>query len=294
MPRPPRLHVPGGCYHVILRGNHREPLFDDRADRRILNAIVGDVLSRFSARAHAFCWMTNHLHLLLQISDAPLGKLMQRIAMRYSRLRHRALRTTGHLFERRYKAKLVDVDAYFLTLVRYIHLNPVKAHMVPQPSSYPWSSHRAYLGQEVIPWLTTELALSMFSSDPVRARALYQQFMLEPGDDDLDDESHPDDPRIMGSDRFINSIPLVPYKPRSTQSLESLASDICASHSLSLDTVRSRSSARVLTAVRLRILEHAIDQRVATLTEVARFLDRDPSTLCKLARTHSNRQRKIQ
>lgn len=272
MPRPPRLHVPGGCYHVILRGNHREALFDDPADRRLLNNIVGEVLGRFSARAHAFCWMTNHLHLLLQIADAPLGKLMQRIAMRYSRFRHKALRTTGHLFERRYKAKLVDVDTYFLTLVRYIHLNPIKARMVSQPSDYPWSSHRAYLGHEVIPWLVTDLALSMFSSDFVRARTLYQQFMLEPvDDDDIHEGSHPEDPRVIGSDRFINSIPFVPYKPRSPQSLESLASDICAEHSLSLNLVRSRSSARFLTAVRLCILEHAIDQRVATLTEVARF-----------------------
>ena len=85
MPRPPRLHVPGGHYHVILRGNHREPLFDSPADREALGDIVAKAIERFDARVHAFCWMTNHLHLLMQIDQRPLGKPMQRIAMRFTR-----------------------------------------------------------------------------------------------------------------------------------------------------------------------------------------------------------------
>src|SRR5688500_17648376 len=124
MPRLPRLHVPGGCYHVILRGNHREPLFGSTADRDRLAALVAEALLAHNARVHAFCWMTNHLHALVQISDRPLGKLVQRIAVRYAKHRHRQMRTSGHLFERRYRAWLIDADAYFLTLLRYIHLNP--------------------------------------------------------------------------------------------------------------------------------------------------------------------------
>ena len=111
MPRLPRLHVPNGFYHAVLRGNHREALFDAAADRQVLNDIVADVINRFGARVHAFCWMSNHLHALLQIADRPLGEIMQRIAMRYARHRHKTLRTTGHLFERRYRATLVDTDA---------------------------------------------------------------------------------------------------------------------------------------------------------------------------------------
>ena len=81
MPRPPRLYVPGGYYHVILRGNHREDLFACPNDRFALNEIVIDVINRFNARLHAYCWMTNHLHALIQINHQPLGKLMQRIAI---------------------------------------------------------------------------------------------------------------------------------------------------------------------------------------------------------------------
>ena len=92
MPRPPRLHIPGGCYHVMLRGNHREPLFGSVADRQVLNDILVDVLTRFDTRLHAFCWMSNHLHALLQIANDPLGSAMQRIAMRYAR--HKTLNTS--------------------------------------------------------------------------------------------------------------------------------------------------------------------------------------------------------
>ena len=200
MPRPPRLHIPGGYYHVMLRGNHREPLFTDAADRVALNDIVADVLQQLGARIHAFCWMTNHLHVLIQVGDRPLGKIMQRIAMRYSKHRHRRLATRGHLFERRYKALLVDVDAYFLTLLRYIHLNPVKARMVRDPADYPWSSHRAYLGEARIPWLTIDFGLGLFNPTLAAAQIAYRHFLSQESfasEDRLLEDVHPEDSRIL-------------------------------------------------------------------------------------------------
>lgn len=203
MPRPPRLHVAGGCYHIMLRGNHREALFASPADRQTLNEIVAEVVTRFGSRVHAFCWMWNHLHALIQIADRPLGDIIKRIAMRYSRYRHKVLRTTGHLFERRYKAKLIEVDAYFLVLLRYIHMNPVKAHIVTDPADYPWSSHRAYLGMDVISWLTVDFGLSLISPDLAQARGAYRRFLSQPASDDDDVDSHCDDPRILGSDKDL-------------------------------------------------------------------------------------------
>jgi len=158
MPRHPRLHVPGACYHVILRGNHQENIFGAPEDRKVLNDIVGEALPLHGARIHAFCWM-NHLHALTQIGEMELGPLVQRIAVRYSRYRHKQLGTTGHLFERRHRAFLVETDLYFITLLRYIHLNPVNAGMVKTAQEYPWSSHRVYLGLDAIPWLTTAFGL---------------------------------------------------------------------------------------------------------------------------------------
>jgi putative transposase len=285
MPRLPRLFVPGGYYHVILRGNHREPLFGCPADRQVLNDIVEDAIDRYGARIHAFCWMTNHLHALIQISDRPLGRVVQTIAQRYSRYRHQRLHTCGHLFERRHRAKLIDVDAYFLTVLRYIHLNPVKARLVDDPANYPWSSHRAFIGKETIPWLTTTFALSLFSNHLAHARAAYRRFMLEKVDDDEEDlagKLHPEDSRILGSDEFVTNIRTIPRPPPSSLSLEELAEEVCSEHGASVALLTSSRRSRSITLIRVELTRRALDQHVATLCEVARFLCRHPSSLGRL------------
>lgn len=85
MPRPLRIHVPGAFYHVTLRGNHRKDIFFCPKDRQILSELIAEVTDRFGARLHAYCYMTNHVHALIQVGDAPLGRLMLRIAGRYAR-----------------------------------------------------------------------------------------------------------------------------------------------------------------------------------------------------------------
>src|SRR5688500_8101403 len=173
MPRPPRIHMPGAFYHVTLRGNHRQNIFFSSADRILFSDITAEVIERFSARVHAYCWMTNHIHLLVQVSDTPLGKLMMRIAGRYARTVQTKLHTTGHLFEKRYYPVLVDADSYLLELLRYIHLNPVRARMVERPCAYPWSSHHNYMGERTEPWITTDFALGMFHCERTLAIAGY-------------------------------------------------------------------------------------------------------------------------
>jgi len=291
MPRRPRIHVPGACYRVVLRGNHQEPLFGSAADRRILNDVVAEALTQFDCRIHAFCWMTNHLHALVQIAEHPLGKIMHCIATRYSRYRHKALDTSGHLFERRYKAKLVDVDTYFLILLRYIHRNPVKAGIVNDPFEYPWSSHRAFLGAESVSWLTTDFGLALFSADLVQARIAYKRFVLEPGDADddaFDQQSHPDNTRILGTDQFIARIPFATRKPRSPLTLEQLAESFCTEHHINIDLLRSPSRARHFASIRVAFSTQAIERGIATASDIARFLNRDPSSLAKLLARHAS------
>jgi REP element-mobilizing transposase RayT len=275
--------VPGGCYHVILRGNHQEILFGNSSDQIALNGIVCEVITRLEARVHAFCWMTNHLHALVQIADRPLGDVMKSIAMRYSRYRHRKMRTTGHLFERRYKAKLVQIDAYFLVLLRYIHLNPVKAQIVADPADFPWSSHRTYLGKEFIPWLTTDLGLSLFGSDLKRARAAYARFVLQSHQiGEIEVNANPDDPRVLGTAEFIQQIPARRLQPKSRCTLDQLAERVCANHGIPVDVMRSPARARYLTPLRIDFAQEVLQQRIGTLTDVARYLNRDPSALTKL------------
>src|SRR4051794_35208921 len=104
MPRAPRIHVEGGYYHVILRGNHREDIFFRPSERDCFAELVAEVIERFRMRVHAYCWTTNHVHLLIQVSETPLGRAMMGIASRYARATQRRRSTTGHLFGRRYRA----------------------------------------------------------------------------------------------------------------------------------------------------------------------------------------------
>lgn len=289
MPRLPRLHVPGGFYHVMMRGNHREELFASVADRFQFNTIVAEVIERFDARIHAFCWMTNHIHLLIQIADRPLGKIMQCIASRYSRYRQKQLRTSGHLFERRYKAKLVDADSYLSTLLRYIHLHPVEANIVADPADYPWSSHHAYLGHETLPWLTIDFGLSLFGHHVDQARSAYMQFIsqaLYASDSRVLEKTHPDDPRVLGGDRFLAQLPPLKLTPKSPLTLFELASQVCHARNVDLDVVRSASRKRALTVVRISITQQALSGRIANIREVAVFLNRDPSSLSSLLLRH--------
>ena len=233
--------------------------------------------------------MTNHLHALLQIGDEPLGKLIHNIARRYSRYRHRHLRTTGHLFERRYKAWLVDMDAYFLTLLRYIHRNPVKANMVSDPGEYRWSSHHAYLGTEEMPWVTTQFGLGLFGGTIGAARDSYQRFMAQPSyasEEVLLEDTHDCDARVIGTDRFVATLRTATYVPRSPHTLDEIACQICQQLQVSLKAVRSVSRKRCFTAARVEVAVRALDSRVASLTEVAAFLGREPGSLSELLRRH--------
>lgn len=179
MPRKPRLHVPGALYHVTARGNSRGPIFFADSDRWLWMRLITEGLDRYRCRIHAFCWMTNHIHMAVQVSDRRLGSFMNWVTSQYARVTNKRLDRSGHLFERRYGAKLVDSDSYLLQLVRYIHLNPVMAKVVEDPADYPWSSHRAYLGYHRPALLTVGWVLSCFGERRGEARRAYERFMAE-------------------------------------------------------------------------------------------------------------------
>jgi putative transposase len=290
MPRPLRIHVPAAFYHVTLRGNHRQNIFFSPADRRLFEDITCEVLERFAARLHAYCWMTDHVHMLLQVGDAPLGRLMLRIAGRYARSIQKHLRTTGHLFEKRYHPILVDADEYLLELLRYIHLNPVRAHMVDHPTQYPWSSHHAYLGNPTGPWITTDFALSLFHPQRERALDAYRRFI----DQDLDaslsplSQCNPNDRRILGSDDFAAQLLGRAWKPKSRKTLATLIAEGCEQFSVSLEALRSRSCQRRLTAARAWITHQALILQITSLSEVARSFNRSEASLRESVKHHFN------
>jgi REP element-mobilizing transposase RayT len=269
-------------YHVTARGNHRQDIFFKHGDRQLLDDIMSEALERTGSRVHAYCWMTNHVHLLVQVGEQPLARLMQRVGSRFARTIQQGLRTTGHLFENRYHALLVDVDSYFLELLRYIHLNPVRAHIVSSAHEYRWSSHRVYLGKCRQSWVHTDFGLRMFSSDEAQARSRYRAFVDSqvPTIDPMR-ETHPYERRVLGDDRFLERLSVPVSRRNTAMTLDAIADDVCRRFAVDLDAVRSASRNRLLSQARAQIADRAIHHRVSTLSEVARFLNRSSSALSR-------------
>lgn len=281
--------MPGGFYHVTLRGNHSQPVFFRDADRDLMATVVAEAANALCARVHAYCWMTNHIHLLVQVSDRPLGKVVHRIASRYARTVQLRLKTTGHLFERRYHARLVDAERYLLAVVRYIHLNPVEAQMVAAPSEYAWSSHRLYLGLADSPWVTTSTVLELLTSDPGERRAAYQRLMEwdESSDcDPLELASHPKHPDILGDDAFIARVRNSTHQPPRKTPLEEIIRECNLRFDVSLDSMASRSRTPCLVAARAWLAFETVRHDAETISAIARLLNRTEGALRYLMRKY--------
>lgn len=165
MARPARVHQPGGFYHVTLRGNHRATIFEEPADRVRFEDLLAEALARTGAAVHAYCWMTNHVHLAVEM-EPQRAELFQR-----------DVATACGLPAPDSPPLVVDAQTYLLRLVRYIHLNPVDAGLVADARDYPWSGHRVYLGYAGVPWLSTDHAFRLLGGDLLWASAAYRAFV---------------------------------------------------------------------------------------------------------------------
>lgn len=178
MARPLRVEYPGAFYHVIARGNNREKLFKNDRDKKKFIEYLEKAVGRFSIIIHTYCLMSNHYHLLVETPDANLSKAMQWVNVSYATYFNKKHRRYGHLFQGRYKAILIDADAYLKHLSRYIHLNPVRAKMVSSPAAYQWSSYGAFSGEQKVPkFIETNWLLSNFGKNRKEAQKNYRNFV---------------------------------------------------------------------------------------------------------------------
>ena len=180
MARPLRLEFAGALYHVTSRGDRREAIFEDDADREQFLSVLAEVVADFNWICHAYCLMSNHYHLMIETPDGNLSKGMRQLNGVFTQISNRRHRRSGHLFQGRFKAILVDADSYLLELARYVVLNPVRAGMVRDPGKWPWSSYRAMVGDEETPdWLATDGLLAAFGKKRADARKRYVRFVAE-------------------------------------------------------------------------------------------------------------------
>jgi len=156
MSRPLRIEFPDAIYHVTARVDRREPIYRDDTDRRMHIGVIAHAMDRFDAQVLAYCQMGNHFHLVLHTRAANLSRLMRHVNGVYTQAFNRRHGLVGHLFQGRFKAILVDRDAYLLALCRYVERNPVAAGLMARVGDWPWSSYRAHIGQAPTPdWLDT-------------------------------------------------------------------------------------------------------------------------------------------
>ena len=178
MSRPLRIEYPGAVYHVTSRGNEKRPVFKDDQDRLNFLNTLQHVNKRYNWICHAYCLMTNHYHVLIETPDGNLSLGMRQLNGVYTQIFNKRHGRTGHLFQGRYKAILVQKDSHLLEVCRYVVLNPVRARMVENPADYPWSSYLSNAGTEKPhPSLTTDWVLGQFSGKRAKAEQEYRKYV---------------------------------------------------------------------------------------------------------------------
>lgn len=285
MARRRRYHLSGATYHVMLRGNDGQPIYYDDADRCRMCLLMQEGLERFGHRVFAYCFMTNHLHLAIQVGQIPLSRIMQNLAFRYTRYVNSKMRRIGHLFQGRFKSILVDSDRYLWELIRYIHLNPVRASMVRIPDEYRWSSHNVYLGRSDLAWLDPTYILTAFGGETVDGLSSFQQFVHSGIDksDDTDFKRGSFD-GILGDDEFVERV-----REQAEEMVEpdvhigELLHAVADLQDINVDVIREPGKARFPAHVRALLAFIVRESESLTLEELAKEVGRDASSLSKAA-----------
>ncbi|MFC3150878.1 transposase [Litoribrevibacter euphylliae] len=175
MARKPRLSLPNIPQHIIQRGNNRQPCFFDQQDFKVYLCKLEEYTQKYQVSVHAFVLMTNHVHLLMAPTESNgISKVMQSLGRYYVRYFNHTYKRTGTLWEGRYKSSLIDSDNYFLTVSRYIELNPVRAAMVQHPAEYPWSSYQGNALGKPISLLTPHPCYLQLGHTPAAQQQRYR------------------------------------------------------------------------------------------------------------------------
>jgi REP element-mobilizing transposase RayT len=205
--RPLRIEYENAFYHITARGNERKNIFADRNDNEKFLSYIGLLHKRYKIIVYSYVLMDNHYHLLIETPEPNLSRMMRDINGHYTIYFNKTHKRYGHLFQGRYKAILVDKDNYLLELTRYIHLNPVRAGILPKPEDYRYSSMAYYTGKKTPPeWMNIKFLLKQFGNTLKEQQAGYKRFVYA-GIGELENpfkKTYANS--ILGSNEFIEEI----------------------------------------------------------------------------------------
>ncbi len=284
MGRRPRVHFPGALYHVISRGNQRQRVFRDDQDHRRFETLLSEAVKGHALTLYAYVMMPNHFHLLLEVSRAPLSKAMQSLLYRYTYYYNRRYRKIGHLFQGRYKAIVCDRDSYLMELIRYLHLNPVRAGVVKDPRQYRWSSHGEYLRGRSDHGIAVDQGLKLWGAQRGQALKAYQGFMSDGrGAGHQEGYYEVKEQRYLGDEKFVEDVHQAvddqersrPVRITMADVIQAISADAGVASGVILNKGRGRKESR------LRAEAAYVGREVGGigLTEAAKYLGRDPSTM---------------
>jgi len=307
MPRRERLDAPGALHHIMVRGINKAAIFNDDQDRQRFLKRLGENVTAAGAVVYAWVLMTNHVHILFKSGKKGISTVMRKQLTWYAQYYNRRHRRTGHLFENRYKSILCEEDNYLLALVRYIHLNPVRAKIVAtinELDRYPWSGHSAVMGKKENDWMDISYALTQFGSRKNTARTAYRAFVVE----GMQQGKIPEltggglvrskggwskvesarrsgrkeeyDERILGSGEFVNAVfREIEEKSRLQLKLRRAGSTIgkiidqeCKEINISKEELKGGSRRRKVCVLRVQIAKRGLDELGLSLAEIARHV----------------------
>ena len=314
MPRQARLDVPGALHHIMVRGINKSAIFKDDQDRaRFLDRLRDNVVETQSS-VYAWALMKTHLHLLVRSGQPGISTLMRKLLTWYAQYYNRRHRRTGHLFENRYKSILCDEETYLLALVRYIHLNPVRAKVVKtinELDDYPWCGHRMIIAKDENPWMDRGHVLGQFSGTKRKAIREYRRFVQEGQGDGRNPmltggglirsqggwsqvlalrrkgEKEQSDERILGSGDFVDRVLREAEErllrqiklQRKGRSIEDIIEEECRKRKVSEEEVRKGSRRSRVTEARAAIAYRSKEELGISGAEIARYLGVSTSTI---------------
>jgi len=291
MARKPRIEYEGAFYHVITRGNQRQQIFKGTEDLQRYLTIVADYKLRYNYFLYSYVLMSTHVHLLIETQRIPLSKILQGINQSYTMYFNRRYQTVGHLFQGRYKAILCHKDAYLLSLVKYIHLNPIRAKVVKTLDGYRWSSHMNYIGRtnREKGIVDTEPVLKMFSEDKARAKRAYRVYMGERESLRREEVYATVDQRVLGDEQFVEEVverigkSELRGRRRHAYALWEIGGAVEGIYGASLKRLRGRGKDEVLRSGR-KVMSLVAKEYGYKGQEIAECLGRDPSVITRYLR----------
>ncbi|MCF8070724.1 MAG: transposase [Desulfobacterales bacterium] len=316
MPRKARIDAPGALHHIIIRGIERKAIFKDDADKDSFIERLGSILNETETPCYAWVLMTNHVHLLMKTGYVPIATIMRRLLTGYAQQFNRKYKRHGQLFQNRYKSILCEEDTYLKELVRYIHLNPVRAKMVKNMAElklYKYTGHSALMGKYVNDWQVVDYVLNLFEKDCKTARRKYALFVSK----GIDEGDRPDlvgggllrsvggwsklklskkegvrikgDERILGSSDFVKSVlrkaneDFDEYTKLKSQApeLDELIKRISVYYKIDPEDLKTSTKNRQIAKARAALCYIAVQKLKLNCTDVSRNLNIVPSAVSK-------------